>query len=66
MKSQSLPDFPWDELKPFSKIAQTSGFDFVDLSQGTPVDPTPDFIQSAVSIKLNAPPHIVTDRKSDV
>ena len=66
MKSQSLPDFPWDELKPFSKIAQTSGFDFVDLSQGTPVDPTPDFIQSAVSKKLNAPGYPLTAGSSEL
>lgn len=60
MKSQSLPDFPWDELRPYSKIAQSAGKDFIDLSQGTPVDPTPDFIQSAVAKKLNAPGYPLT------
>jgi len=59
-KSKSLPDFPWDELKPYSKIAQSTKFEFVDLSQGTPVDATPDFIQAAVAKSSNAPGYPLT------
>ena len=59
-KSKSLPDFPWDELKPYSKIAQSTKFEFIDLSQGTPVDATPDFIQVAVVKSTNAPGYPLT------
>ena len=38
----ALPDFPWDTLEPFKKVAQAHPDGIVDLSVGTPVDPTPD------------------------
>lgn len=56
---ERLPDFPWDSLIPYRKRANESaieqGVDVVDLSVGTPVDPTPDLIQEALKAAANAP-----------
>lgn len=61
---QSLPDFPWDSLAP-AKERASAFFDpnlpepaatgIVDLSVGTPVDPTPELIQQALRADANAP-----------
>ena len=45
---EKLPDFPWDALAPYSKIAHQHPKGGIDLSQGTPVDSTPELIQSAL------------------
>ena len=37
-----LPDFPWDRLTPYAERARAHPDGIVDLSVGTPVDPTPD------------------------
>ena len=57
---EKLPDFPWDALAPFSKIAQQHPKGAIDLSQGTPVDSTPQFIQSALQVSSNSPRYPVT------
>ncbi len=53
-----LPDFPWDSLAPAKERASTfsdpdidgpAGSGLVDLSVGTPVDPTPDVVRDALS-----------------
>ena len=38
----ALPDFPWDTLTPFAERARAYPGGIVDLSVGTPVDPTPE------------------------
>jgi succinyldiaminopimelate transaminase len=53
--SQRLPDFPWDALAPFAEQAAAHPAGLVDLSVGTPVDPTPLVIQDALSAASNAP-----------
>ena len=55
----SLPDFPWDSLAPVkeraSSVAAADGLGLVDLSVGTPVDPTPEVVQEALRSASNAP-----------
>ena len=41
-----LPDFPWDALAPYGETARKHPSGIIDLSQGTPVDSTPEFIQN--------------------
>ncbi len=48
-----LPDFPWDLLEPFKARAAAVGI--VDLSIGTPVDPTPTLIREALCAAADAP-----------
>ncbi len=50
-----LPDFPWDRLIPFKERAQAHPRGLIDLSVGTPVDPTPQRVQDALSSAANAP-----------
>ena len=48
-----LPDFPWDSLAPVkeraSSVATDDGLGLVDLSVGTPVDPTPQVVRDALA-----------------
>jgi succinyldiaminopimelate transaminase len=55
-----LPDFPWDALAPYSATAKLHPAGAIDLSVGTPVDPTPDFIQSALREASDSPSYPVT------
>ncbi len=55
-----LPDFPWDALAPFGEKARAHPSGFIDLSQGTPVDPTPEFIQDTFKAASNSPSYPVT------
>ena len=57
---EKLPDFPWDALAPYSKIAQQHPKGAIDLSQGTPVDSTPQLIQSALKESADSPRYPVT------
>lgn len=45
----SLPEFPWDSLSPLLARAQQHPGGVVDLSVGSPVDPTPQFIRDALT-----------------
>ena len=55
-----LPDFPWDALAPYGERANSHPKGMIDLSQGTPVDPTPEFIQQALRAAANSPSYPVT------
>ena len=55
-----LPDFPWDALAPYGDTARSHKQGIIDLSQGTPVDPTPEFIQQAFRGASNSPSYPVT------
>jgi succinyldiaminopimelate transaminase len=50
-----LPDFPWDRLADAKARASTHHDGLVDLSIGTPVDSTPDFIQAVLRAASDAP-----------
>ena len=57
---RALPDFPWDSLAPYKERASSfavGGADggLVDLSVGTPVDPTPAVVQEALRAAADAP-----------
>ncbi|WP_297082364.1 succinyldiaminopimelate transaminase [uncultured Demequina sp.] len=56
----SLPDFPWDSLVPFRERARRHPDGVVDLSVGTPVDPTPSLIQDALRAAADAPGYPTT------
>ncbi len=51
----SLPDFPWDSLAPHKERASAVSGGIVDLSVGTPVDPTPEVVQKALRAASDAP-----------
>jgi succinyldiaminopimelate transaminase len=53
--SQRLPDFPWDRLTSYAATARAHPDGIVDLSVGTPVDPTPDVVRRALEAASDAP-----------
>ncbi len=53
--SARLPDFPWDRLIPFREQASHHPDGLVDLSVGTPVDPTPRRVRAALEGASDAP-----------
>jgi succinyldiaminopimelate transaminase len=55
-----LPDFPWDALAPYADKARANPAGIIDLSQGTPVDATPELIQSALRASSDSPRYPVT------
>jgi len=57
---QPLPDFPWDALAPYATKARAHSSGIIDLSQGTPVDTTPEIIQSALRASSDSPRYPVT------
>ncbi len=50
-----LSDFPWDRLEPYVAQARRHPGGAVDLSVGTPVDPTPAVVQAALADSSDAP-----------
>ncbi|MFS3128941.1 succinyldiaminopimelate transaminase [Nocardioides sp. Bht2] len=58
--SSRLPDFPWDHLTEFGARARAHADGIVDLSVGTPVDPTPQLIQDALAAATNDPGYPTT------
>lgn len=50
-----LPEYPWESLKPYAAKAATHPQGKIDLSVGSPVDPTPQIIQDALDAASNAP-----------
>ncbi len=55
-----LPDFPWDTLEPHAQRARAHQGGIVDLSVGTPIDPTPTVVQHALSSAADAPGYPTT------
>jgi succinyldiaminopimelate transaminase len=55
-----LPDFPWDTIATPRAIAQQHADGIVDLSIGTPVDPTPQRAIQALSRAANSPGYPLT------
>jgi len=55
-----LPAFPWDRLAPYGDQARAHPGGVVDLSIGTPVDPTPDLVQRALAAAADAPGYPLT------
>jgi aspartate/methionine/tyrosine aminotransferase len=55
-----LPDFPWDTIAAARATAQAHPGGIVDLSIGTPVDPTPERAIQALSCAGNSPGYPLT------
>lgn len=51
---RELPDFPWDSLAPFAARAREHADGIVDLSVGSPVDPTPAVVREALVAATDA------------
>ena len=70
-----LPDFPWDSLAPLKERASAfvdpsiegaAGRGIVDLSVGTPVDPTPEVVRAALAEAADAPGYPLTYGTADL
>ncbi|WP_421732636.1 succinyldiaminopimelate transaminase [Cellulomonas sp.] len=60
LQTGALPDFPWDTLTPFADVARAFPGGIVDLSVGTPVDPTPAVVQQALADAADSPGYPTT------
>lgn len=58
--SGRLPDFPWDHLVRYGDRARAHQDGIVDLSIGTPVDPTPQVVQDALRAATDSPGYPTT------
>jgi succinyldiaminopimelate transaminase len=63
--STSLPDFPWDHLTAYGDRARAHPDGLVDLSVGTPVDPTPEVVQQALAAAADSPGYPLTIGRVD-
>lgn len=55
-----LPEYPWEALAPYLATAAKHPGGVVNLSIGTPVDPTPELIQDALKAAADAPGYPTT------
>lgn len=60
LHASALPDFPWDSLTPFVERAAAHPGGAINLSVGTPVDPTPAVIREALKAAADAPGYPAT------
>ena len=51
---RDLADYPWDAVTPFRDRAAQHPDGLVDLSVGSPVDPTPEIIRTALAEATDA------------
>lgn len=49
-----LADYPWDAVVPYAEQARQHPDGIVDLSVGSPVDPTPDLVRAALAAATDA------------
>ena len=49
-----LPDYPWDQMVPYADKAKLHPEGIVDLSIGSPVDPTPEIVRAALAESTDA------------
>ncbi|WP_432491996.1 succinyldiaminopimelate transaminase [Kineococcus auxinigenes] len=59
-RGAALPDFPWDSLAGAKALAASHPGGIVDLSVGTPVDPTPEVVAAALRAAADAPGYPLT------
>lgn len=60
LHASALPDFPWDTLTPFVERASAHADSVINLSVGTPVDPTPAVVRDALIAAADAPGYPAT------
>lgn len=58
--SARLPEFPWDRLDEHKATAAAHADGIVDLSVGTPVDPTPALVRDALAAAADSPGYPLT------
>ncbi len=58
--SARLPDFPWERLTTLRELAAAHPDGLVDLSVGTPVDPSPPAVRAALAAASDAPGYPLT------
>lgn len=61
-----LPEFPWDSLAEVAQVARDHRDGVVDLSVGTPVDPTPEVVQEALREHSEAPGYPTTAGREEL
>ncbi|BDV31014.1 succinyldiaminopimelate transaminase [Microbacterium terricola] len=54
MGVSDLADYPWDAVAPYAERARAHPDGIVDLSIGSPVDPTPELIRTALAASTDA------------
>ena len=64
--SRALPEFPWDRLTAHAATARAHSDGLVDLSVGTPVDPTPELVQRALAEAADSPGYPLTIGRADL
>ncbi|MDR2565865.1 MAG: succinyldiaminopimelate transaminase [Bifidobacteriaceae bacterium] len=62
----ALPTFPWDLLEPYKRRAREHPGGLIDLSVGTPVDPTPEVLREALRAAADAPGYPATIGSPDL
>ncbi|HLP22523.1 MAG TPA: aminotransferase class I/II-fold pyridoxal phosphate-dependent enzyme, partial [Microbacteriaceae bacterium] len=50
----ALPDYPWDAMEPYRAAALAHPEGMIDLSIGSPVDPTPEPVRRALAEATDA------------
>ncbi|GGA59947.1 succinyldiaminopimelate transaminase [Pseudoclavibacter endophyticus] len=55
-----LPEYPWDAITPYRDRASAHPGGLLDLSIGSPVDPTPELIRRALDEAADAPAYPTT------
>ena len=60
LSTGALPEFPWDTLTPLARRAREYPGGLVDLSVGTPVDPTPQVVREALADAADSPGYPTT------
>ncbi len=63
--SGRLPDFPWDHLAEYAATARAHADGIVDLSVGTPVDPSPEVAREALCAAADSPGYPLTIGRVD-
>jgi succinyldiaminopimelate transaminase len=61
-----LPDYPWNAMQPYTQKASRHPGGVVNLSIGTPVDPTPAVVQDALKSAADAPGYPTTHGTPEV
>ena len=62
----TLPEYPWNQLTPYRQTAAKHPDGVVDLSIGTPVDPTPALIQEALREASDSPGYPTTQGTEEI
>ena len=62
----ALPEYPWDALRPLQERAAAHPEKLIDLSIGSPVDPTPAVVTEALSSAANAPNYPLTSGSTEL